>query len=352
VVAAALVMVLALVAVVVWNPFGAEERPLRVDSSEDIGALTEPEGWFRDGSQSAPLDGRLVWVFGDTLFATPAADGKQARSNSGAWSDPAAPLELHDPTDADGLPLQLIPFDELEAAYNDLSGKPDDRVAVWPGSIIAQDDGTAAVFFEVVKISPGLLNYSILGSGLAAMTRDATGAGRDPDLLFHSPEPAFRNGAVEVGGFLNLYGCARIAGFRYGCRLTRVPVDDLHDRGAYTFWNGDGWSDDVHEAAFTLEGPTDNVTVSYNEWLGQFLAVYSRPLTNQVVMRTAPAPEGPWSDEVVAFEGLPPPPNSLDYGGFEHPELATDGGRSIVISYFHPIGPLQGEIRLVRVRLY
>ena len=351
-VVAALVMVVAMVAVVVWNPFGTKERPLRVESTQDIGALNEPEGWFRDGSQSAPLDGRLVWVFGDTLFATPAADGKQARSNTGAWSDPAAPLELHDPKDADGLPVQLIPFDELEAAYNDLSGKPDDRIAVWPGSIVPQDDGTAAVFFEVVKVSPGLLNYSVLGSGLAAMTRDALSGGRDPNLLFHAPEPAFHNGAVEVGGSLYVHGCAQIEGFRFGCRLARVPSNDLHDRSAYTFWDGEGWSRDYKSAAFTLEGPADNVTVSFNEWLGSYLAVYSKPLTNQVVMRTAPAPQGPWSEEVTAFSGLPPPPDSLNYGGFEHPELSRDGGRTIVISYFHPLGPLQGEIRLVEVRLY
>jgi hypothetical protein len=41
----------------------------------------------------------------------------------------------------------------------------------------------------------------------------------------------------------------------------------------------------------------------------------------------------------------------MDYAAFEHPELSQGGGRTITISYFHPLGPLRGEIRLVEVRL-
>jgi hypothetical protein len=40
-----------------------------------------------------------------------------------------------------------------------------------------------------------------------------------------------------------------------------------------------------------------------------------------------------------------------DYAGFEHPELARDGGRVITLTYVHPLGSLRAEIRRVSVTL-
>jgi hypothetical protein len=345
-----LLVLIALVAVAVWNPFRSEHT-FRVESATDVGALAQTEDWLRDGGQSALVGSRIVWVFGDTLFPQVASDGEHLRSSSSAWSDPSDPLVLHDPVDADGLPVQLIPFDALETAYNDLSGKPDDRIAVWPTSLLARPDGSAAVFFREVHVTPGRLHLSVVGSGIATLPPGGEVVVRDPAPLFHEPDPVFSSGAVEAGGFVYLYGCDRIEGVRFGCRVARAPSAGIHDRSAYTFWDGSRWSGDVADAAFSLEGPSGAPSVSWNRWLGSYLAVYALGLTSRVMMRMAPRPEGPWSDPVEAFVGLPTQPNTANYAALEHPELSTDGGRTVAITYFHPVGQFRGEFRLVRVRL-
>ena len=143
-----------------------------------------------------------------------------------------------------------------------------------------------------------------------------------------------------------LYGCDKIEGSRFGCRVARVPSDGLHERSAYEFWDGSGWNPDIERAVFALDGPNGGLSVSWNPWLHRYLAVYLAGYSNEVLMRTAERPEGPWSAPVVAFRGVPPAARGVNYGAFEHPELSSDGGRDLVVTYFHPLGPLQGEIRV------
>ena len=89
--------------------------------------------------------------------------------------------------------------------------------------------------------------------------------------------------------------------------------------------------------------------MSWNPWLGKYLAVYTLGLTNRVMMRTAFRPEGPWSEPVEAFVGAPTE-GAFNYAAFEHPELAREDGRVVTITYFHPLGGFRGEFRIVRVR--
>jgi hypothetical protein len=346
----ALVLVVAAVAVVVVVIPAPKAHPLRVGSVTEAGTLDQPEEWFRDGGQSAPVGQRILWMFGDTLFPKAAPDGSHLRSNTAAWSDRSDALQLSHPVDADGLPVQFLPFDQLETAYNELSGKPDDRVAVWPTSAIATSDGSATVFFREVMVAPGALNLEVLGSGVATVSAGAETAVRDPNLLFHAPGPVFSSGAIEVDGMVDLFGCTRMAEQRFGCRLARAPTGDLDERSAYEFWNGTEWTDDDGDAAFVLEGPSGGPSISWNPWLDRYLAVYTLGLSNRVMMRTAEQLEGPWSEPVEAFVGAPTEGGAVNYAAFEHPELSTDGGRTITITYFHPLGEFRGEFRIVKVR--
>jgi hypothetical protein len=348
--AVVVVALAAVVAVVVWTT-SPVSHPLAIGSATDQGTLVQPADWLRDGGESTLVGGRVLWVFGDTLFPTPSVDGGHLRTNSWAWSSPAQPADLDTPVDANGTPTQVVPFDDLEAAYNDLSGRSDDRVALWPASVLGQEDGSALVFFREVLVAPGQLHFRVLGTGIATVRPGAQVGARDGNLLFNSPEPAFSSGAVRRNGFVYLYGCHRVDRQGFGCDVARVPDADTRDRAAYEFWDGAAWSPDVRRAAVALEGPSGGPSVSWNPWLGSYLAVYSQPISNRVLMRTAPQPEGPWSSPVLAFTGETPSGQTADYAAFEHPELATDDGRTVVVTYFHPLGPFRGEIRMVRVTL-
>lgn len=94
------------------------------------------------------------------------------------------------------------------------------------------------------------------------------------------------------------------------------------------------------------------LTVAWNDAVGAFLAVYSAPISSDILFRPAPAPEGPWSEARLLFQGLPPTnADSWVYSGLAHPELARDGGLRQYVSYFRETGFLAGEIRLVEVTL-
>jgi hypothetical protein len=48
---------------------------------------------------------------------------------------------------------------------------------------------------------------------------------------------------------------------------------------------------------------------------------------------------------------VPARASGVDYAGIEHPKLASADGRTLAISYFHPLSGLAGELLLVRVTL-
>jgi len=345
---AGLLVLVAVAVAVVWSP-SSSGHPLEVAAVAEAGTIPQSHDWFRDGGQSALVGGRILWVFGDTLFRTADEEGSHLRSNTSARSDPDDPFRLDDPVTDQGLPVQFVPFDDLEAEYNHLSGRPDDRIAVWPTSVLAMPDGSAVVFYREVKVSPGALNLDVLASGVATVAPGAVTAVRDPGLLFSEPDPVFSAGAALADGQVYLYGCARIEGPRFGCRVARAPLAGIHDRSAYEFWDGTEWTDDAGRAVFVLDGPSGGPSVSWNPWLEKYLAVYTLGLTNRVMMRTADRPEGPWSEPVEAFVGAPTE-GAFNYAAFEHPELAREDGRVVTITYFHPLGGFRGEFRIVRVR--
>ena len=93
------------------------------------------------------------------------------------------------------------------------------------------------------------------------------------------------------------------------------------------------------------------MTVSWNRYLRQYLATYVPKGSDDVVMRTAPLLTGPWTSAATVIHTLPPAAGGMNYGAKEHAELATDGGRTLLVTYVRVTGSLSGEVRAVRVTL-
>jgi len=347
----------------------------RVLATRDLGPLPFlPVIQGRDGGYSAGWAGRSVWVFGDTTLAHAAADGNTWRSSTFcATSDRDASdglSGLDEPVDASGAPGELLPFTPDEQAFNDAHFSPaaqatctqdcDARWALWPGPLLPDPDGagSALLFYAKISARPGAFNFSGVGTSLATWAdpsarpvRPALAPGAaEPTLLFGADEPAFAAAALVVRGDLIAYACE--GGLDSPCILARVPYAQALDRGAWTFYaGGSAWSSDVHDAAYVMNGAT-MMTVAWNEAIGAYLAVYSAPVSSDVRFRTAPAPEGPWSQARLLFHAEPPVDASdWTYSGLAHDELADERGARQYVSYFRSTGFLQGEMRLVEVRL-
>lgn len=317
----------------------------------DLGALSKPAVvTARDGGAAALVGNAMLWTFGDTLMTVTGEDGFNYRSATAAWAPPGQ-LALEEALDATGAPFQLLPYSSDEATYNQAHG-PTERYALWPASAIpAPDGGGAWIFYQRLMVHPGTLNYQPLDVGLARLAAGSTMALRDPSPLFSAPTPAYALGAVVVSGFVYLYGCTSIPEkLDSACSVVRAPAADAASAADWQTWDGSAWNADLTRAATVLHGPPGDLSVSFNPHLGQFIAVYSGIFSNDVSMRSAPRPEGPWSAPQKLFTALAPSSGN-DYAGKEHPELAEDGGRTLVVSYARPTGTFDEEVRLSSVTL-
>jgi hypothetical protein len=341
----------------------------KVVATRELGPLAfAPVIRGRDGGYSAGWAGRSVWDFGDTVLMTPASDGETWRSSTFCATtdlDASDGLSaLTDPLDAAGGPGEFLPFTPEEQAFNDAHFSnaskatcTDDcgaRWALWPGPILPNPAGPdALVFYGKITARPGAFNFSVVGTSVATWAspdarpvRPTVRPGADePTLLFGADEPNFASAALVVGSDVYAYACPD------SCLLARVPYARATDRAAWTFLAKDGsWSADWRDAERLFDGST-MMTVAWNDALASYLAVYSEPLSSDLKYRTAPAPEGPWSDARLLLHAMPPTDDGWVYSGLAHAELARDGGLTQYVSYFRARGFLAGELRLVEVAL-
>lgn len=309
-----------------------------------VGVIADPAGanFGRDGCASGPLGGKILYTFGDTLFFKTAVDGKSARSNTAAYAELSNPTVLTEPLDANGLPEQFIPFTKEEQAYNDATGKGDDRYVIWPGKIVPRPDGqTGIAFFNYFRAHPD--HWEGLGTGVAEVQAGKTVAVRNPKLLFQAPEPDFTHATFDKDGVVYLYACEA-----YGfCRVAKAPLAGATERANYTFWDGEAWVADLARAQITIPGSTSGFSVAYDAYLGMYVSFSSGGFSQTIRMRVARHPEGPWSGptDVYSF------PTGAIYATGQHTALDADGGRRIYVSAFNDLGNFKGEIDLLELTL-
>ena len=173
-----------------------------------------------------------------------------------------------------------------------------------------------------------------------------------PDLIFTQDEPGFGSAAFINNGTLCVYGCGNpMNGFDKGCKLGRVDPSSTQDRNAWTFYAGNGnWSAKVSDAVSVFNG-NDILSVSWNSFLQRYVALYSAVFSQNVMIRTAPNPEGPWSGEVVAFVAMQPSTGNV-YDAHAHAEYDVNGGQTVFVSYSRSTpAPFSSEVRLVSLTL-
>jgi hypothetical protein len=360
-----------------------------VATAQPVVARVEPLGTFttnavqygRDAGYSNRIGDHILWVFGDTFSGDP-ADPSAFLSATAGWSLPATPFFLVEAVDEQGAPIQFLPFFPLERQFQETrreppaccllhDGCPPDsrycvcppdtdctsRIAIWPGDVIALGDRTGVVFYEELIAGVAPYDFRHLGTGLARVREGMTTAARmmndrgDPILTFRNPEPNFfRAVAVEEEGVVLVYTYAAVGTEPCAADvlIARVPLDRVAERAAYRFWNGTGWAADLDAAAPILRSVAEKLgSVVWNDHLGAFVSGHSSLCTGgKFHVRSAPRPEGPWSEpRIVDLSALGVTSDS--YAGMWHPALGT--GRSMVMSYYQPLPEVVGEVRLARV---
>lgn len=108
-----------------------------------------------------------------------------------------------------------------------------------------------------------------------------------------------QNAFLKTGGFVYRYGTP--AGRDQAGFLSRVPEAAIADLDAYEYWDGKEWKHNDPLASAPIVGNVGELSVQWNDHLGQFVML-TTDQANSVVLRTASAPEGPWSPPRVLVE--------------------------------------------------
>jgi len=363
-----------LLAVLTMTGCGSSGPPasLTVAQATDLGTIgNNPKILGRDGGYSGVFAGNSVWVYGDTFLANPNAAGDSLISDSWASTtdlNAAAGITgFQEREDAAGAPAMLLSYTAAEQAFNAAhQGNPCQqqpcgaRWALWPGPVVADTArNRALVFYQLVMAQPGNFNFKAAGYSVAIWQNFADQPQRPtinptadhPDLLLGQNEPNFGVAAFADGDTLYAYACN---GSDPGvpCVLGRVPLENVLNRSAWTFYAGSGnWSSNVSNAVTVLNA-APIMNVSWNDYLQRYVAVYNAPFSQHVMMRTSPKPEGPWSQEVTAFDALAPVNGgNAVHDAQAHPEYNGNGGQVMYVTYSHSTGAFTSELRLVSVQL-
>jgi hypothetical protein len=321
-------------------------------SAAEVGVVGQSETIDgRDGGGSALLWGRSYWIYGDTVLTVSDEYGRNWHHNSYSITDDLDPRDgitgFIEPPDPAGAPQHLIPPSPSEQTFNeahwgDENGECDEqpcgaRWAVWPGEPIwdAAND-RALVFYGLIYAEPGSFNFSGVGQSIAIWT-DPDGRperpvidpdAEHPDLLWHEGEPGWGVGGNIIDDHLYVFACDGDDGPGHDCRLARVELAGIHERAAWRYWTGDEWSADMDKVKVLFEG-APIMSVQFNEFLGEWLAVYSAPFSGKIVGRTAPELTGPWSKEGLLYDTGDDDP----YDAVAHAEYEENDGQVLYVTY-------------------
>ncbi|WP_343599449.1 DUF4185 domain-containing protein [Mycobacterium sp.] len=157
-------------------------------------------------------------------------------------------------------------------------------------------DGDWTTNYSAIAMSPDNgQNWGIYPRSVRIAAPD-----RVPGARFVPGNEHFQMGAFMRSGDGYVYSFGSPPGRGGALYLSRVPQNSLPDLTKYQYWNGDGngsWVPrDPGAATPILPGPVGEMSAQYNPYLKRYLMLYCNG-ANDVVARTAPAPQGPWSPE-------------------------------------------------------
>lgn len=137
--------------------------------------------------------------------------------------------------------------------------------------------------------------------GVLPATVRASGPGSVSGAAFVPGNENFQQGAfLKAGpGDPYLYSFGTPAGRGGAAYVSRVPQNEALNLGRYEYWNAgrNAWvPGDPAAATPVIPGPVSEMSAQYNTHLKQYLVLYGNG-HNDVVARSAPAPQGPWGPE-------------------------------------------------------
>lgn len=295
------------------------------------------------GASGALGDGRLVFVFGDTLRAPDVTPNIVANSMlvlSGRCVSQLLTRE-HGPI----IPDRSDGVVHWPTTLAVLRGKTQDRIVVFTS--------------RIRRVGGGALSFTYLGSSTSFFTVPHGGVPRRTRTVDLTPDDEdfqqinWGGAAVVSGRWLYVYGTQQ-AGTGRTLYVGRAPVDGLVDRQRWRFWDGTTWSPDAGSAVPVLAkgDPGVSQALSADVVDGRFVLVSKEggDLGNRISSWTASSPTGPWTIHHGPSARFTDADGNLAYAPLAHPEIPLTDGKLLVGVSRNPkeLGDLVADSRLGR----
>ncbi|BCJ73530.1 hypothetical protein CS0771_30740 [Catellatospora sp. IY07-71] len=269
-------------------------------------------------------DGRVAWLFSDTMIGAVNADHTRPRSspminNSLVVQDGAA-LTATVHGGSASAPQSLIPSAVTGEWY-------------WVADATVEGSMMKVLVNRYRKTGDGGLDFALTGTALATLALPGLTVSAVTELPL-GDTVAWGAALLEDGAHTYVYGSEYVAAdaMRFA-RLARVPAGGLG--GAWEFWTGSGWST---SASASARLPLSGVGTAFGvQKVGsQYVVVTmesNTPFAAHAVAYTASSPSGPFAGPIELFTAPEPAAREgvIVYDARVHPHLAPSG--RLLVSY-------------------
>lgn len=294
--------------------------------------LSRFDVWGTDLGSMTELNGK-VYMFGGDTFSSAQSEGW--RSN--------VLFIIDDDDPSDGLTITDAVTDKTGHAAELLGSMKRDTVqmTVIPTDIFTVENDLYCIYMSVKHWNAQGGSWECGYSGLAKST-DEGQSWTKLDLRWDGDSNFIQTAHCLVEDTLYLWGIP--SGRFGGIALMKVPVDQVENFEAYEYFTGTDeqnqpvWvkgSEGVKQAQVIIKAPVGEISVMYNEYLGNFVMTYLHE-GKGIVMREGVTPWGEWSSEYVLATASQYP--SL-YGAYMCPKYVEENGKVFyfAMSQYFPV---------------
>jgi hypothetical protein len=316
-------------------------------------------GWTGgDGAYSVTLGrDRVLWLFGDSFIGR-VQDGR--RTDAHLINNSAAVQTGGEPSDTtlrfvyrnlpDGRPLAFLqPQDGIGWFWPYHGVRTPQGLFLFLLQIEAAE-GPAAFGFRLAATWMGKVENPDEAPEQWVMTQRKIPWG-DAQRLFGS-SVLLKEGYGYVYGTMDVTVDGRV---RKQILLARAPADRLDDFSAWRFFSEGEWVADADRAEPVCDDVAGEFSVSYLPAVDRYVLVYTEGgLSENIALRFAAHPQGPWSRPVKVYRCPEADwnPHIFCYAGKGHPEIGA-GPQELIVTYVANATDftlLEADARLYRPR--
>lgn len=290
--------------------------------------------WGTDLGSMVEMNGKVYMFCGDTF--------SDEKSND--WrSNVLFVIEDDDPSD--GLTITGAITDKWGRAKELIRSRKRDyeQMTCIPTNIFAVNDTLYCMYMSVTHWNEKGGSWVCDYAGLTRSTDEGQTWDKLSKVTWPGDSNFIQTANYRLGDTMYFWGIP--SGRFGGVALMKADVDKLEDLNAYSYLTGvdengqPEWvqgNEGIAQAEVIIRDPVGEISVTYNEYLGNFVMTYLNESLGAVVMREGVTPWGPWGKEFLLAQGSQYP--SL-YGGYMCDKYMEDGGKTFyfAMSQFFPV---------------